>query len=97
MNAMFDRLKLIFLVVFVVLSTAATVYHFGWVRPAQKCELEEHKWWDPEGRVCAKPVLISDITGRTIQDKDAEAAALKAIGRTPRPDPKAEVKPAAKP
>ncbi|MFN9927655.1 MAG: hypothetical protein ACK53I_12035, partial [Phenylobacterium sp.] len=43
------------------------------------------KWWDYSQRVCAQPVLISDITGRTIQDKQAEAEAQAAIGRQPAP------------
>jgi hypothetical protein len=33
-------------------------------------------------------VLISDITGRTIQDKQAEAEAQAAIGRQPAPTAK---------
>jgi hypothetical protein len=84
MSRFIDQLKLIFLAVFAVLSAGVLIYHFGWVRPAQQCEVEQHKWWDPAGRVCAKPILISDITGRTIEDKAAEAEALKAIGRAPR-------------
>jgi hypothetical protein len=80
-----DRLKLIFLVIFGALSVAAVIYHFYWLRPAQKCEIEQRKWWDAQRRVCATPVLISDITGRTIADKAAEAEAKKAIGRPPAP------------
>jgi hypothetical protein len=78
-----NRLKLIFLVAFGALSAAAVIYHFYWLRPAQRCEIEERKWWDAQRRVCATPILISDITGRTIQDKAAEAQARKAIGRAP--------------
>jgi hypothetical protein len=76
-----NRLKLIFLVVFGALSAAAVIYHFYWLRPAQRCEIEQRKWWDAERRVCATPVLVSDITGRMIKDKAAEAEARKAIGR----------------
>ena len=32
-------------------------------------------------RVCATPVLVSDITGRVITDEKALAEAKKAIGR----------------
>ena len=85
MQTTIDRIKLIFLGVFLVCAAAALVYHFHWVRPALQCEAEQHKWWDPKGRVCAKPVLISDITGRTIEDKQGEAAARAAIGRPPAP------------
>jgi hypothetical protein len=80
-----NRLKLIFLVLFAALSVAAVFYHFYWLRPAQRCEIEQQKWWDSDRRVCATPVLISDITGRTIVDKAAEAEAKKAIGRAPAP------------
>jgi hypothetical protein len=85
MSNWINRLKLIFLALFASLSAAALIYHFGWVRPAQKCEIEEHKWWDSGSRVCATPILISDITGRTIADKSAEAQARKAIGRPAKP------------
>jgi hypothetical protein len=54
--------------------------------PEQKC-LEGHKWWDPYSRVCAQPILTSDVTGRLITDPAAKAAALKAIGREPPPAP----------
>jgi hypothetical protein len=80
-----SRLKLIFLVLFGALSVAAVIYHFYWLRPAQECEIEQRKWWDAQRRVCATPILISDITGRVITDKDAEAEAKKAIGRAPAP------------
>lgn len=78
MNPTYTRVKLIFLGLFVLALGAVLIYHLGWVWPAQKCE-QAGKWWDPEGRVCAQPVLISDITGRTIQDKQAEAAAKAAL------------------
>jgi len=78
MNPTYTRLKLIFLGVFVVAIGGMLTYQIGWVWPAKRCEAAG-KWWDPDGRVCAKPVLISDITGRTIQDKQAEAAAKAQI------------------
>ncbi|WP_334161698.1 hypothetical protein [Phenylobacterium sp.] len=84
MTRTINRLKLIFLGVFAVLSVGVLVWQVGWVMPMKKCE-EAHKWWDHGQRVCAQPVLISDITGRTIQDKEAEAAARAAIGRPPAP------------
>jgi hypothetical protein len=93
-----NRLKIIFLVVFGALSVAAVIYHFYWLRPAQKCEIEERKWWDAQRRVCATPILISDITGRTIQDKAAAAEASKAVGRAQPPQPAAsKAAPAAPP
>lgn len=92
MNRIIDRLKLVFLVIFGVAALGTFVYHYGWVWPRQRCEAD-HKWWDPKGRVCAQPVLISDITGRTIEDKQAEAQAranlnLPAkVAAPPRPAP----------
>lgn len=69
-----------FLLIFAVGSVGAVVYQIMWANPAEACE-KAHKWWDAKHRVCATPVLISDITGRTIQDKQAEAAALEAMGK----------------
>ena len=83
MNPNIERLKLIFIGLFVVAAISVGVWQVWWVMPAQKCEKEQRKWWDSGERVCATPVLISDITGRTIQDKEAEAAARAAIGRPP--------------
>jgi len=86
MNPTIERLKLIFLGVFAVANVGVLVWTFGWARPEQKC-IEGHKWWDPYSRVCAQPILTSDVTGRMITDKAARDAALKAIGRTPGPGP----------
>lgn len=87
MNPNIERLKLIFIAVFVILAVGVGVWQVGWVMPRNKCEKEQRKWWDSSQRVCAQPVLISDITGRTIQDKQAEAEAKKAIGRPAAPSP----------
>ncbi|WP_293903491.1 hypothetical protein [Phenylobacterium sp.] len=91
MNPNIERLKLIFIALFAVAVVGVLVWQIGWIVPQKKCE-GAHKWWDPSSRVCAQPVLISDITGKTIQDKTAEAAAKRAIGRpvgpTPAPAPK---------
>lgn len=87
MNPNIERLKLIFIAIFAVLVAGALVWQVGWIIPQKNCE-RAHKWWDPGQRVCAQPVLISDITGRTIQDKQAEAEAKAAIGRAPaKPQP----------
>jgi len=87
MNRTIDRLKVIFLVVFAVANVGIVVWEFGWELPAQKCS-EAHKWWDGYSRVCATPVLTSDITGRMITDAAARAEALKAIGRPVPASPK---------
>lgn len=74
MNRTIDRLKLIFLGLFLILSVGAFAYHVGWVWPGQKCEAAGD-WWDWRSRTCARPVQISDITGRPIVDKTSRAAA----------------------
>jgi hypothetical protein len=84
MNTKFERLLLLFMGLFVVGIIGVAVWQIGWAIPAGKCRAQ-HKWWDNGERVCAQPVLISDITGRTIQDKQAEAEAKKAIGRPAAP------------
>jgi hypothetical protein len=80
MNPVIDRLKIIFIGIFLVINVGLLIWEFGWVIPRQNCE-KAHKWWDPSQRVCAQPVLISDITGRVIDNPKAKVEALKAIGR----------------
>jgi hypothetical protein len=89
MNPNIERLKLIFVALFAVIVAGVLVWQVGWIIPQKKCEAAR-KWWDVDQRVCAQPVLISDITGRTIDDKAAEAEAKAAIGR---PAPPAVAKP----
>lgn len=90
LNPMVQRAKLIFLVAFAVICVGLLIWQVGWIWPEKRC-LEGGKWWDRSERVCAQPVLISDITGRTIQDKQAEAAAKAAIGKA-QPAPAAPAK-----
>ena len=85
MNPNIERLKLIFIGLFVVAAISVGVWQVWWVMPAQKCEKEQKKWWDSAERVCATPVLVSDITGRVITDEKALAEAKKAIGRKESP------------
>ena len=80
MNRTIDRLKVIFLAIFAVANVGIVVWEVGWAMPERKCS-EAHKWWDGYSRVCATPILTSDVTGRMITDPAARAAALKAIGR----------------
>jgi len=88
MNPNIERLKLIFIGLFVAAAIGVGVWQVWWVMPAQKCEKELKKWWDPVERVCATPVLISDITGRVITDEKALAEAKKALGRPADPPKK---------
>ena len=90
MNRTIKRLMLIFVGVFALSLVAVTVYQVGWAMPGQACEARGD-WWDWRGRTCARPVLISDITGRVIdtpeQRKAAKqhAAKVKAAAATPAP------------
>jgi len=62
MNRMIDRLKLIFLGIFAVANVGILV----WTTRLGQAGREvpgAHKWWDGDRRVCAQPVLTSDITG----------------------------------
>ena len=63
MNPTIDRLKLIFLGIFVVLAAASWGYQILWVWPARQCEAKG-AWWDPQTRICAAPIYIPDVTGR---------------------------------
>jgi len=84
MYAPFERLKVIFLALFAVLTVAMMIWQVGWIWPRQNCE-KARKWWDDSERVCAQPILVSDITGRIIDDPKARAEALAAVGRAPSP------------
>jgi hypothetical protein len=95
MNPVIDRLKWIFVGVFLVLNVGMLVYQFGWVIPRQNCE-KAHKWWDGSQRVCAQPILVSDVTGRIIDNPKAREEALRAVGRLP-PKPAEAAKPAPPP
>ena len=83
MNTNIERMKLIFLGflgVFALGVVAVVVVTVVWIIPGKECAASR-KWWDYRERVCAQPVLISDITGRVITDDKALAEARKAIGR----------------
>jgi hypothetical protein len=82
MNPTIDRLKLIFLGVFAVANVGILIWTLGWTMPEQKC-VEAHRWWDGHARICAQPILTSDITGRMVTDPKAREEALRAIGRLP--------------
>ena len=85
MNPTIERLKLIFLGIFAVANVGILIWQFGWAWPEEKCT-QARKWWDGSQRVCAQPILISDITGRVIADPQARAEAMRAVGRVPRPE-----------
>lgn len=93
MNRTIDRLKLIFLGLFALLSAGALVYHVGWVWPGKKCEAAGD-WWDWRTRTCAQPILISDITGRPIVNKASRDAAKADAAKARDEKPEAAAKPA---
>ena len=74
MNRTIKRLMLIFAGAFAVSVVGVVVYQVGWAMPGQACEARGD-WWDLRGRTCARPVLISDITGRVIDTPEQRAAA----------------------
>ncbi len=86
MNPSIERLKLIFVGLFAVLAVGAIVWQVGWIMPQKACE-KARRWWDPDQRVCAMPVMVTDFTRRPIEDRAGEAAAKAAIGRPTAPAP----------
>lgn len=73
-----DQLKLFFLGLFVLISATIFLVHFIWIWPGQRC-VQGGNQWDWHERACARPVLISDITGRVIADPKARAEAKAVI------------------
>ena len=57
------RLKILFLVLFLIGTAGSLVYHVMWVKPARACAARGG-WWAPRSRVCATPIDITQITGR---------------------------------
>ncbi len=62
MNRTIDRLKLIFLGIFVLATAAVWIFQVFWVQPKMKCE-ESGAWWSMEWRTCRKPVSIRGYDG----------------------------------
>ena len=63
MHKTFDRLRLIFLGLFILGTGAAWVYQVLWLQPEREC-VARGNWWHAKGRTCAVPVDITAITGR---------------------------------
>ena len=70
------RLSILFLSLFAVLVGAVFAWQSLVVAPGDRCEAGG-KWWDPEGRQCAQPVSIAEITGRPNPGERAAASAAK--------------------
>lgn len=70
------RLSVLFLATFAVLMGGMFAYEKLVVAPGDRCEAVG-KWWDPQGRVCAQPISIAEITGRPLPGQRAAASAEK--------------------
>ena len=68
------RLKILFLVLFLVGAVGSVAYHLMWVLPSRACA-EKGGWWAPRSRVCATPIDITEITGRARGSAPVTAAA----------------------
>ena len=63
MNVTINRLKIIFLGLFVVACAGVWVHQIFWAIPHKRCD-QAGAWWDGRTRTCAQPIYIPDITGR---------------------------------
>jgi len=70
------RLGAIFFAVFALCLVGVFAHQRLVVEPAERCE-KGGRWWDAEGRQCAQPISIAEITGRPIGVSRAEASAAK--------------------
>ena len=70
------RLSILFLSIFAVLLAGMFAYERLVVAPGDRCEAGG-KWWDAEGKVCAQPISIAEITGRPNPGERAAASAEK--------------------
>ena len=57
------RLKILFLILFLIGAAGSVAYHLMWVLPSRECAARGG-WWAPRSRVCATPIDITHITGR---------------------------------
>ncbi|NEX93498.1 hypothetical protein [Caulobacter sp. 17J65-9] len=64
-DRLINRMKVIFLVLFGVGVAGVWAYQWFWARPAKACA-EAEAWWDNGSRTCARPVFLSDVTGRPV-------------------------------
>jgi hypothetical protein len=70
------RLSILFLSIFAVLMAGMFAYENLVVAPGDRCEAGG-KWWDSEGRQCAQPISIAELTGRPNPGERAAASAAK--------------------
>ncbi|MDI1281405.1 hypothetical protein [Brevundimonas sp.] len=70
------RLSTLFLGLFGVLVAGAFAHQALWAEPGERCEARG-QWWADEGRICAQPISIAEITGRPNPGERAAASAEK--------------------
>jgi len=70
------RLSTLFLGLFGVLVAGVFAYQALWAAPGERCEARG-QWWADEGRICAQPISIAEITGRPIPGRRAAESAEK--------------------
>jgi len=70
------RLSILFLSTFAVLIAGMFAYDALVIAPGDRCEAAG-KWWDAEGRECAQPISIAEITRRPLPGQRAAASAAK--------------------
>lgn len=70
------RLSVLFLCTFAVAVGATFAWQNLVKAPEERCEAGG-KWWDPQGRECAQPISIAEITGRPNGQTRAEASDAK--------------------
>lgn len=81
MSKLIRRVFRITAAVFLVTCLVLAVIQVVWIDPGRDCE-QAGNWWDWRQRTCARPILISDITGRPITDrKSHDAAKADALAR----------------
>ena len=84
MNVVIDRIKLLFLGLFIVSVGAIWGYHYLYVWPREECEAHGD-WWDDRDRECAIPMPIWTFTHRMPGQKQPAASAAQpaAVAATP--------------
>ncbi|QUD86313.1 hypothetical protein [Phenylobacterium montanum] len=69
MKSNLSKIGMGFLIGFAVLCVALIAFQAYYIWPMQRCE-EAGNWWDPQDRVCAVPLPISQFTGRKVGGKE---------------------------
>jgi hypothetical protein len=68
MKSRIPAIQLAFLIAFGVICAGLVAYQALYIWPENACE-HNGDWWDPSSRTCAKPIPISQFTGRKVGGK----------------------------